>query len=79
VVADAQAGPPTDGLKVGIDRVVQVLADPSLKGAANAKARRETLLKITGPIFDWTEMARRPRAALAPAHGHGARGVRSKA
>lgn len=55
----APAGPPTDQLKVGIDKVVKVLADPNLKGTAQATPRRATLREITNPLFDWTEMARR--------------------
>jgi phospholipid transport system substrate-binding protein len=57
VTTGAVAGPATDQLKVGIDQVVHVLADPSLKG--KAKQRRETLREITNPLFDWGEMASR--------------------
>jgi phospholipid transport system substrate-binding protein len=59
VVSGALAGPPSDQLKTGIDKVVHVLADPSLKGAAKARERRDTLREITGPLFDWSEMASR--------------------
>ncbi len=57
--SSALAGPPTEQLKVGIDRVIQVLADPKLKSAAKTAERRATLAEITNPIFDWPEMARR--------------------
>ena len=59
VVSGALAGPPSDQLKTGIDKVVHVLADPSLKGTAKARERRDTLREITDPLFDWSEMARR--------------------
>lgn len=59
VAARALAGPPTDQLKVGIDKVIQVLADPNFKGTAKATPRREMLREITGPLFDWNEMATR--------------------
>jgi phospholipid transport system substrate-binding protein len=59
VVSGALAGPPSDQLKAGIDKVVQVLGDPSLKGTAKARERRDTLREITGPLFDWSEMASR--------------------
>ncbi len=59
VSSSALAGPPTDQLKVGVDRVVKVLTDPALKGPASAAERRHLLRDITGPIFDWTELARR--------------------
>lgn len=59
VVSGALAGPPSDQLKTGIDKVVHVLADPSLKGTAKARERRDTLREITSPLFDWSEMASR--------------------
>ena len=59
VVSGALAGPPSDQLKTGIEKVVHVLADPSLKGTAKARERRDTLREITDPLFDWSEMARR--------------------
>jgi phospholipid transport system substrate-binding protein len=55
----AQAGPPTDQLKTGIDQVVKVLADPALKADTRAKARRDALRAIADPLFDWTELAKR--------------------
>ena len=59
VTTSAPAGPASDQLKVGIDKVIHVLADPSLKGTAKAKQRRDALHEITGPLFDWSEMASR--------------------
>ena len=59
VATSAPAGPASDQLEVGIDKVIHVLADPSLKGTAKAKQRRDALREITGPLFDWNEMASR--------------------
>jgi len=59
VATGALAGPASDQLKVGIDKVVHILADPNLKGTAKAKQRRDSLREITEPLFDWNEMASR--------------------
>ena len=59
VAISAPAGPASDQLEGGIDKVIHVLADPSLKGPAKAKQRRDALREITGPLFDWNEMASR--------------------
>lgn len=55
----AFAGPVTDQLRLHIDRVVQTLEDPALKGPAKAPERRQALRRATDSIFDWAEMARR--------------------
>ena len=39
VVADAWAGPPADQVRLQIDRVVTVLADPSLRAAGRERVR----------------------------------------
>jgi len=59
VASSAAAGPATDQLRVGIDRVLRTLADPVLKGPDRVAERREALREITEPMFDWAEMARR--------------------
>jgi phospholipid transport system substrate-binding protein len=59
VATTAQAGPPTDQLKTGIDQVVKVLGDPALKADTRARARRDALRAIADPLFDWTELAKR--------------------
>lgn len=53
------AGPATDGLKPEIDRVVQTLDNPALKGESKSSERRQALRGITDGVFDWTEMAKR--------------------
>ena len=59
VASSASAGPATDQLRVGIERVLKTLTDPALQGPARAPDRRRALREITGPMFDWAEMARR--------------------
>ena len=56
----ATAGPPTDGLKSNIDRVIKVLEEPALKG--KVKERRTAVRKIAAEIFDVDETARRSLA-----------------
>ena len=59
VASSASAGPATDQLRVGIERVVKTLTDPALQGPERAAERRKALREITGPMFDWAEMAKR--------------------
>ena len=56
---DAGAGPPTDQLRDGVDRVVRILRDPELRGDAQTSQRRTAVSKIAGEIFDFDDMARR--------------------
>ena len=61
--AAGAAGPgPTEQLKGTIDRVLQVLEDPSLKVEARAAQRRRTVRQIADEIFDFEETARRAMA-----------------
>src|SRR5512144_369981 len=53
---------PTEQLKGAIDRVLQVLEDPALKGEARAAERRRALRQIADEIFDFDETARRAMA-----------------
>jgi phospholipid transport system substrate-binding protein len=59
VASSASAGPPTDQLRVGIERVLKTLTDPALQGPDRVAERRRALREITDPMFDWSEMARR--------------------
>jgi phospholipid transport system substrate-binding protein len=59
VASSASAGPATDQLRVGVERVLKTLTDPALQGPDRAAERHRTLRAITDPMFDWTEMARR--------------------
>ena len=66
-VHDGWGGPPTNELKSAIDKVVQVLKDPSLKkGTGRVKERRTAIRQVANEIFDFTEMAKR---ILAPPRG----------
>jgi phospholipid transport system substrate-binding protein len=59
VASSASAGPATDQLRVGIERVLKTLTDPALQSPDRVAERRKALREITDPMFDWTEMARR--------------------
>lgn len=66
------AGPgPTEQLKGAIDRVLEVLEDPALKGEARAGDRHRAVRRIADEIFDFEETARRAMAqhwrSLTPA------------
>ena len=53
------AGPPSDQLRAGVDRVLTILRDPALKGEKQVVARRAAISKIALEIFDFGEMAKR--------------------
>ena len=59
VASSASAGPATDQLRVGTDRVLKTLADPALQGPDRVAERQKALREITDPMFDRAEMARR--------------------
>ena len=59
VASGASAGPATDQLRVGIERVLKTLTEPALQGPDRVAERRKALREITDPMFDWTELARR--------------------
>ena len=62
VEKDAWAGPPTEQLKVEIDRVVKTLEDPALKADGKATERRQRVQTIANGTFDWAETAKRSLA-----------------
>jgi phospholipid transport system substrate-binding protein len=55
----AWAGPPTDQLREGVDRVLEVLRNPELSGDTRSDQRRIAISKIAGGIFDFGDMAKR--------------------
>ncbi len=59
----AWAGPVTDSLKGTLDRIIEVLNDPSLKTPAKENERRNTLLKLVKERFDEEAFARRALGA----------------
>jgi phospholipid transport system substrate-binding protein len=56
------AGPPTEIARQVIERALEVLNDPSIKG----EARRQKVKSIVDPYFDYQEMAKR---SLGPTWG----------
>lgn len=56
--AAANVGPVQE-LRSRVDRAVQVLADPSLKGEAGVAQRRARVKKIADEIFDYAGMSKR--------------------
>jgi hypothetical protein len=58
-VQGAWAGPSTDQLCDGIDRVVKILRDPELRGDTKVNERRVAVNKVADEIFDFGETAKR--------------------
>ena len=58
-VQGAWAGPPTDQLRDGVDRVFKILKDPDLAGDRRVDQRRAAISKVAAEIFDFAEMAKR--------------------
>jgi phospholipid transport system substrate-binding protein len=58
-VHGAWAGPPTDQLREGVERVFTILRDPELEGEKKANQRRTAVGTAAGEIFDFGEMAKR--------------------
>lgn len=56
---DAWAGPPTDQLRDGVERVVKILRDPELRGDTKVDERVAAVNKVADEIFDFGEMAKR--------------------
>ena len=59
----AWAGPPTDQLRDGVDRVLKILRDPALKSDTQSTQRQIAIGKVADEIFDFGDMAKR---ALGP-------------
>jgi phospholipid transport system substrate-binding protein len=58
-VPAAWAGPPTDQLRDGIERIFKILGDPDLRGDEKASQRKTAVARVAGEIFDFTEMSKR--------------------
>lgn len=50
---------PQQDIKAAVDKGIQVLSDPALKGSEKEKERIEKLRGIVFPLFDFPEMAKR--------------------
>lgn len=55
----AWAGPPTDHLREGVDRVAKILKDSELAGDKRANERRVAISTAADMIFDFAETAKR--------------------
>jgi len=53
------AGPQLEAVKTQVNKVLDVLRDPSLKGEAGKKVKREKIRNISGNMFDYTELSKR--------------------
>jgi len=60
--SSALAGEAQDRLKVGIDNVIAILSDASLKGPAKRADRQTKLRTVADGFFDWRELSRRAAA-----------------
>jgi phospholipid transport system substrate-binding protein len=58
-VLSAWAGPPTDQLREGVDRVMGILRDPALAGEQRVDERRATIGQVASEMFDFGDMAKR--------------------
>jgi phospholipid transport system substrate-binding protein len=61
--AAAFAGVPLDTVKSHVTAVIDVLRDPSFKGEAGAKAKREKIRVVAGNLFDFVELSKRTLGA----------------
>ena len=57
------AGPPTDQLREGIERIFKILGDPEMSGEAKAAERRAAVTRIASELFDFAEMSKRTLGA----------------
>ena len=55
----AWAGPPTDQLRAGIERIFAILGDPDLRSDDKADRRKTAVTRIAGELFDFVEMSKR--------------------
>src|SRR6266849_8458876 len=55
----AEAGPPTDQLRDGIDRIFKILGDPAMTGDEKAAQRKAAVSRIASELFDFGEMSKR--------------------
>lgn len=53
------AGAPLDSVKLNINKVLDVLRDPSLKGESGKNTKRQKIRSISEKMFDYPELSRR--------------------
>ena len=56
---EANSAVPLDMLKIHIDKVLEVLRDPALKGESERKVKKERIRAISEEMFDFTELSKR--------------------
>ena len=56
---EAGAGPPTDQLRSNVERVLKLVADPTLKGPEKARDRRTSVRRVADDFFAFDETAKR--------------------
>lgn len=59
VPLSVHAGAPLDSVKGNINKVLDVLRDPALKGESGKKTKRQKIRSISDKMFDYTELSRR--------------------
>ena len=59
---EANSAVPLDMLKIHIDKVLEVLRDPALKGESERKVKKERIRAISEEMFDFTELSKRSLA-----------------
>lgn len=52
-------GPPTNAVKITVDEVIRLLADPALKAPGQKQRRRQLIKQAVDRRFDYEEMAKR--------------------
>ena len=58
----AYSAAPSDTLKGHVNKVLEVLRDPTLKGEPGKKVRKEKIRSISEEMFDFTELSKRSLA-----------------
>jgi len=53
------AGEPTEAVKANLDKVLDVLRDPSLKAESARKAKKNKIRDISQEMFEFTELSKR--------------------
>lgn len=62
MVTASVAGPALDAAKKSMNEVLAVLKDPSLRGEAGKKAKKEKIKAVSGQMFDLPELSKRTLA-----------------
>ncbi len=59
LASPAFAGEAQNRLKIGVDKVLAILSDPSMKGPRKHQEREHKLRAVADSFFDWRELSRR--------------------